>query len=56
MPCTAGSLGVLGRKLCVGGGLGKVQEETSVREQPVQRSWGGNDLVCSGRAGVLGLD
>lgn len=36
-------------KLCVRGSLRKVQKQPSVREQPVQRSWGGNDLVCSGK-------
>lgn len=48
--CSAwlGSLGVLERKLCVRGGLGRVQEKISVRERPVQRSWGGNDLCVLG--------
>lgn len=40
---------MLGWKLCVRGSLRKVQKQPSVREQPVQRSWGGNDLVCSGK-------
>lgn len=44
--CTAESAGW---KLCVRGSLSKVQKQPSIREQPVQRSWGGNDLVCSGK-------